>query len=76
MVAFFKNICCIIMECFQSEDSSHPKSITLHVSVGTVSNSKSSKYSLHPEKISFLSLMMFPAELLMEVEAFKLFSRK
>ena len=62
----------------QCEDSSFPKSIELHVSVGFALTGfiKSSKYSLHHEWISFSSLWMFPVESYMEVVVLKVFLRK
>ena len=57
--------------------SSFPKLIVTHVSVGValIGFNTSLNYSLHRERISFLSRRMFPVESLMEVVALILFPR-
>ena len=55
-----------------------PKSIKSRVSVGVALTgfNKTSKYSLHRERISLLSLRLFPIESLMESVVLKLFPCK
>ena len=59
------NGCCHFCRC---NTSSFPKSIVSHVSVGValIGFNKSSKCSLHRQRISFSFLRMFPVESLME----------